>query len=436
MHTMIGPRLARGATFCAPVQLGARSWLTRIANTQRTRNHAPADVALRMECEPVAPHRGVFRAISTSVSRRALPSRVEQSAKPVRQSTAPPQQIGTPPEPPKGLQLRPYVELARLDKPIGAWLLYAPCTFSIALASQFTGAPLSVVAWNLALFGAGSLVMRGAGCTINDMWDSKIDAKVERTQNRPLAAGVVTYKQATGFLGVQLLAGLGVLLNLNKLTIMLGLCAVLPMFIYPAMKRITYWPQAFLGLTFTWGSVVGWTAVANDCFWPAVLPLYASSSLWVLSYDTIYAHQDKVDDKRTGMKSTALLFGDRGTKPILVLFSAVWLALFAYAVHATSPIVAPWELSDGTPVPFNRWLRETFATGHPFFGVSWLAAVAHVAWQIRTVDLNNSADCWAKFTSNRVLTLILSSGLLLDYLYQVVLYPEERAAVKADAVRS
>ena len=176
--------------------------------------------------------------------------------------------------------------------------------------------------------------------------------------------------------------------------------------------------------------------MANDCFWPAVVPLYASSSLWVLSYDTIYAHQDKVDDKRTGMKSTALLFGDRGTKPMLVLFSVVWLALFAYAVHATSPIVAPWELSDGTPVPFNRWLRETFATGHPFFGVSWLAAAAHVAWQIRTVDLNNSADCWAKFTSNRVLTLILSSGLLLDYLYQVVLYPEERAAVKADAVRS
>ena len=436
MLTMLGPRLAQGATFCAPVQLGARSWLTRIANTQRTRNHTPADVALRMECEPVAPHRGVFRAISTSVSRRALPSRVEQSATPVRQSTAPPQQNGAPPEPPKGLRLRPYVELARLDKPAGAWFLFAPCTWSIALASQFTGAPLSVVAWNLALFGAGSLVMRGAGWTINDMWDSKIDAKVERTQNRPLAAGVVTYKQATGFLGVQLLAGLGVLLNLNTYTIMLGLCSMLPVVIYPAMKRITYWPQAFLGLTFSWGSMIGWTAVANDCFWPAVLPLYASSMLWVVAYDTIYAHQDKVDDKRTGMKSTALLFGDRGTKPILVLFSAVWLALFAYAVHATSPIVAPWELSDGTPVPFNRWLRETFATGHPFFGVSWLAAVAHVAWQIRTVDLNNSADCWAKFTSNRVLTLILSSGLLLDYLYQVVLYPEERAALKADAVRS
>ena len=433
---MLGPRLAGGATFCAPVQLGARSWCIRIANAQRTRSHAPADVALRMKREPVAPHRGVFRAISTSVSRRASPSRAEQSATPVRQSTAPPHQIGAPPEPRKGLQLRPYVELARLDKPIGAWLLYAPCTFSIALASQFTGAPLSVVAWNLALFGVGSLVMRGAGCTINDMWDSKIDAKVERTQNRPLAAGVVTYKQATGFLGVQLLAGLGVLLNLNTYTIMLGLCSMLPVVIYPAMKRITYWPQAVLGLTFSWGSMIGWTAVANDCFCPAVVPLYASSMLWVVAYDTIYAHQDKVDDRATGVKSTALLFGDRGTKPMLVLLSVAWLALFAYAVHATSPIVAPWELSDGTPVPFNRWLRETFATGHPFFGVSWLAAAAHVAWQIRTVDLNNSADCWAKFTSNRVLTLILSSGLLLDYLYQVVLYPEERAAVKADAVRS
>ena len=304
---MLGPRLAGGATFCAPVQLGARSWCIRIANAQRTRSHAPADVALRMKCEPVAPHRGVFRAISTSVSRCASPSRAEQSATPVRQSTAPPHQIGAPPEPRKGLQLRPYVELARLDKPIGAWLLYAPCTFSIALASQFTGAPLSVVAWNLALFGVGSLVMRGGGCTINDMWDSKIDAKVERTQNRPLAAGVVTYKQATGFLGVQLLAGLGVLLNLNTYTIMLGLCSMLPVVIYPAMKRITYWPQAVLGLTFSWGSMIGWTAVANDCFWPAVVPLYASSMLWVVAYDTIYAHQDKVDDRATGVKSTALL---------------------------------------------------------------------------------------------------------------------------------
>ena len=433
---MLGPRLARGATFCAPVQLGARSWPSRIASAQRTRSHAPGDVALRMACEPVAPHRGGFRALSTSVSRCASASRAEQSATPVRQGSAPPQQNGEPPGPPKGLRLRPYMELARLDKPAGAWFLFAPCTWSIALASQFTGAPLSVVAWNLGLFGVGSLVMRGAGCTINDMWDSELDAKVERTRNRPLAAGTLTHKQATGFLGVQMLAGLGVLLNMNTLTIMLGFCAVLPMFIYPALKRITYWPQAFLGFTFTWGAVIGWTAVANDCFWPAVLPLYASSSIWVIAYDTIYAHQDKVDDKRTGMKSTALLFGDRGTKPMLVLFSVVWLALFAYAVHATSPIVAPWVLPDGTPVPFNKWLRETFATGHPFFGMSWLGAVAHVAWQIRTVDLNNRADCWAKFTSNRGLALILFSGLLLDYLYQVVLYPEERAAVKADAVRS
>ena len=173
------------------------------------------------------------------------------------------------------------MQLARLDKPIGSWLLYMPCTWSIALAAQHVGAPPSILLTNLAIFGVGSVVMRGAGCTINDMWDAKLDAKVDRTRSRPLAAGTVTYKQATGFLALQLAAGLGVLLNLNWYSIVLGACSLGPVAIYPFMKRVTYFPQAVLGLTFTWGTMLGWSAVAGACYWPAVLPIYTLSLIHI-----------------------------------------------------------------------------------------------------------------------------------------------------------
>ena len=324
----------------------------------------------------------------------------------------------TPPSPPKpGSTIRPYLELARLDRPIGSWLLYMPCTWSITLASQYIAAPPSVLLTNLALFGIGSVVMRGAGCTINDMWDASLDAKVDRTRSRPLAAGALTYRQATGFLALQLAVGLGVLVNLNYYSIVLGACSLGPVAIYPLMKRITYFPQVVLGLSFTWGTMLGWSAVAGSCYWPAVLPIYAGTALWTVAYDTIYAHQDKLDDRIAGVKSTALYFGDKGTKPALYAMTAAWMPLLAYGVNQASPIFAPLSMLTNGP-GFFPWLEATMATGHPFFAVSWVIAALRIVHQIYVVDLNDRADLWRKFTGTRTIGVIIFLGLLGDYLYQ------------------
>ncbi|WFD01069.1 4-hydroxybenzoate polyprenyltransferase [Malassezia yamatoensis] len=338
-----------------------------------------------------------------------------------------------PPQHPKPFSLRPYMELARVDRPIGSWLLFMPCTWSITLASQFAGAPISTWLTNLALFGAGSFIMRSAGCTINDMWDAKIDAQVERTKTRPIASGEVSYPQATVFLGLQLAAGLAILVNLNTYSIVLGCAALIPVTIYPLMKRYTNWPQIGMGLSFTWGSMLGWSAIAGSCYWPAVLPLYASTTVWGIAYDTIYAHQDKIDDARTHVGSTAQVFGDHYTKPALVVFSAVWMALLAYAVHNASPLF-PW-LSDAElgELTWDQYIDLTLATGHPFFCMAWLATAAHVAWQIRTVNLNNPRDCFKKFASNRTVGLIIFTGLAADYLYEqkYAPYKHQRSASRA-----
>ncbi|KOS12887.1 coq2-para-hydroxybenzoate--polyprenyltransferase [Malassezia pachydermatis] len=314
--------------------------------------------------------------------------------------------------------LRPYMDLMRLSRPIGTYLLFWPCAWSITMASQFTHAHPSVWLTNLALFGVGSLIMRGAGCTINDMWDAKIDAKVDRTKSRPIASGQVSYGQATAFLGLQLAAGLAVLVQLNTYSIILGTLALGPVFAYPLMKRITNLPQIGMGISFTWGSMLGWSAVAGACYWPAVLPLYASTVTWGVAYDTIYAHQDKVDDRATGVGSAALLFGDEGTKPALVALSALWLALIAYSVQTQSPIFPSFTTAEGQTLSLQEWLQLTLTEGHPFFVASWLATAAHIAWQIRTVNLNSRADCWAKFCSNSTVGLIMFLGLAADYLYQ------------------
>lgn len=206
--------------------------------------------------------------------------------------------------------LRPYLRLARADRPIGVWLLMLPCWWSTALAAPPGGLP----DWRLLLlFFVGSAVMRGAGCTLNDIADRDIDAQVARTRGRPLPSGAIGVKAAFAFLGLQALAGLLVLLSLNEFTVWLGIASLLPVAIYPFMKRITYWPQAVLGIAFNWGALVGWTAVRGDLGWPAVL-LYVAGILWTLGYDTIYAHQDKEDDAVVGVKSTALRLGDR-TRP-------------------------------------------------------------------------------------------------------------------------
>ncbi len=282
----------------------------------------------------------------------------------------------------------PYMKLARLDRPIGTWLLLFPCWWSLSLATAASPAHSLDLgfAWLFLLFAVGSLVMRGAGCTFNDIVDRDFDIKVARTADRPIPSGQVTTKQAVAFLGLQLLIGLIILLQLNWYAVAVGAASLLLVFTYPFMKRITYWPQAWLGLTFNWGALVGWAAIQGVLDWPAVI-LYAAGIAWTLGYDTIYAHQDKEDDALIGVKSTALRFGS-ATK--------TWLWFF-YAL--TSLLLAVTGASLGLTWPF--WIG--------------LAAVTvHLCWQITTLDTDDPQDCLAKFQSNRFVGWLLLAGLLLS----------------------
>ncbi|KAL2243944.1 UNVERIFIED_CONTAM: 4-hydroxybenzoate polyprenyltransferase, mitochondrial [Sesamum indicum] len=258
---------------------------------------------------------------------------------------------------------RPYANLARLDKPIGTWLLAWPCMWSITMAAAPGSLPDIKM---MMLFGTGALLLRGAGCTINDLLDRDIDTKVERTRLRPIASGVLTPFQGICFLGFQLLLGLGILLQLNNFSRVLGASSLLLVFSYPLMKRFTFWPQAYLGLTFNWGALLGWAAVKGSLDPAVVLPLYASGVFWTLVYDTIYAHQDKEDDQRVGVKSTALRFGD-STKEWVTGFGIACIGSLALSGYNAN----------------LEWPYYTFLA----------AASAQLAWQIMTVDLANRADC-------------------------------------------
>lgn len=237
----------------------------------------------------------------------------------------------------------------------------------------------------LGLFGSGALLMRGAGCTINDLWDKDIDSKVTRTKNRPLASGDVSVLDAWMFLGGQLSLALLLLLQLNWYSILLGASSLCLVVSYPLVKRITYWPQLILGLTFNWGAMLGWSAVHGCCQWSVVLPLYAAGISWTMIYDTIYAHQDKVDDVLIKIKSTAIKFGDK-TKHWLYGFSSSMMAcllLSGYAAHQTWP----------------------FYTSVGVTGALLLA-------QISTLDINDPKSCWRTFKSNQRIGLILFLGIM------------------------
>eukprot|EP00986_Skeletonema_menzelii_P016116 scaffold13751_cov150-Skeletonema_menzelii.AAC.1 len=297
--------------------------------------------------------------------------------------------------------LHPYAHLARLDKPIGTMLLLHPCLWSTALAytpllSNATVATSAASASPLAFtilctkFAVGSFIMRGAGCTINDMWDAKYDKQVTRTKSRPLASGVLSYNQAWVFLSAQLTAGLAVLLSLEPhlQDCFIWGAASLPLVgMYPLMKRYTNYPQLVLGLTFNWGAIMGWVAVhGNNVDWSVVGPLYASGVCWTLIYDTLYAHQDKADDAKLGLKSTALTFGEDGTKPVLTaLTGAAW---------------GCWMLA-GHNVGFGDVLDAPLYYG----GVS--AAAAHLLWQVYTADLNNVENLAHRFRSNNTVGWIV-----------------------------
>ncbi|DBA04766.1 TPA: hypothetical protein N0F65_004403, partial [Lagenidium giganteum] len=267
--------------------------------------------------------------------------------------------------------LLPYVQLARLNRPAGTYMLLWPCFWSISLAAPAGALPDLKM---LALFGTGAFIMRGAGCTINDMWDKDFDKQVERTNKRPLASGALTYEQAWKFLAGQLTAGLGILLQLNYYSIALGATSLSLVAAYPLMKRVTYWPQAFLGLTFNYGALLGWAAVHGSCDWSVVLPLYGGGIAWTLVYDTLYAHQDKKDDAAIGVRSTALLFGDN-TKPILNAFSALTIAGLGTAGYMT-----------GLEWPFYAGLAS---------------GAAHLAWQVNTAKLDDPINLQKRFASNK-----------------------------------
>ncbi len=275
--------------------------------------------------------------------------------------------------------VRPYARLMRLDRPIGSWLLLFPCWWGLALAGD--GWP----DWRPALlFAIGAIIMRGAGCTYNDLVDREFDAKVARTALRPIPSGRVSVRQALVFLAAQLLAGLAILLTFNGFTIGLGIASLALVFTYPLMKRVTYWPQAFLGLTFNWGALMGWSVATGGLDWPA-LALYAGAIAWTLHYDTIYAHQDKEDDALIGVKSTALKLG-AATKPWLIAFSALAILLLGLAFALVG-------------LGWPAW-------------VALAATALHLAWQIRAVDLDDPADCLAKFRANRWIGWILLIGIL------------------------
>jgi 4-hydroxybenzoate polyprenyltransferase len=280
---------------------------------------------------------------------------------------------------------RPYLRLARLDRPIGSWLLLMPCWWSCALAAIAAGnaAPNPT---HLALFFVGAFAMRGAGCTWNDIVDRDLDARVERTRSRPIPSGQVSLAQAAAFLALQSLIGLAVLLSFNRFTIGLGVTSLAIVAVYPFMKRITYWPQIVLGLAFSWGALMGWAAQFGGLALPALL-LYAGSISWVIGYDTIYAHQDREDDALIGIKSTALLFGER-TKPMLSLFYTLAVLVIGAAAHA--------------------------AGAGPAFALGLLAFAAHLGWQVVRLDIADPDGCLALFKSNRDAGLILFAGLLLD----------------------
>jgi 4-hydroxybenzoate polyprenyltransferase len=275
-------------------------------------------------------------------------------------------------------RLRPYAVLARWDRPIGTWLLLWPCWWALALAPGWPDPRL------LALFAIGAVAMRGAGCVINDLADRDLDARVERTRQRPLASGQLSIGQALVFLALQLLVGLLVLLSFNRFTILLGLASMPLVIAYPLMKRITWWPQAFLGLTFNWGALVGWSAVTGDLAAPA-LTLYVAGFLWTLGYDTIYAHQDKVDDALIGVKSSARRLGAATPRWLWIFYGAA-LALIAAAGH--------------------------FAGMGPGFYLLLALAGAQLAWQVRTLDLDDPGSCLVRFRSNREFGWLVFLALL------------------------
>ncbi|CAL8086013.1 unnamed protein product [Calicophoron daubneyi] len=280
----------------------------------------------------------------------------------------------------------PYVRLARYHSPTGTCLLYLPCTWSIALASIPGHFP---DIWMLTLFGIGSVLMRGAGCTLNDLLDKDFDRHVERTKNRPLACGAVSTTNASLFLGLQLSAALFILLQLNWYSVWLGVLSTVPALTYPLFKRFTYWPQFILGLAFNWGALLGYSAVTGHVDPLVCFPLYAAGISWTFIYDTLYAHQDVKYDRALGLKSTAILFGDK-TKLCLSLFQLSMLtSLLLVGINSGAGLV--------------------------YYGGT-VVTMLHNSYLLYSTKLEDPASCWRAFRGARITGLLYFSGIVLDKL--------------------
>ncbi|KAH3675069.1 hypothetical protein WICMUC_002901 [Wickerhamomyces mucosus] len=288
----------------------------------------------------------------------------------------------------------PYAELMRLEKPVGTWLLYIPCTWGILAAATISSAPVLTTAYMLSIFGVGSLLMRGFGCTINDFLDRDMDSKVVRTIERPIASGRVTPKQAIVFAGAQLTTGLGIILLLPWDCFILGAISLIPVCTYPLFKRFTYYPQAVLSFCFNWGVLLGFPAI-GFFDWSVMTPLFLSSFFWTMTYDTIYAHQDKKFDVNAGVKSTALAWGDH-SKTIFKGLSVVQFSALAVAGFNAGFLASPG-----------------FLIGSSIFG--W-----KIFQMIKKVNLDDPKDCWKYFMNNIGYGFYLTYGLLFDYLIQAL----------------
>ncbi|ANK80978.1 MAG: 4-hydroxybenzoate polyprenyltransferase [Rhizobiales bacterium NRL2] len=277
---------------------------------------------------------------------------------------------------------KPYLKLARFDRPVGTWLLLWPCWWSIWLARPV----LDLETLRLfVLFGVGAVVMRGAGCTINDIADRNFDGRVERTRHRPIPSGQISVTGAAIWMGALCLVGLAILLQLSPLAIWLGVGSLGLVAIYPFMKRVTYWPQIWLGLTFNWGALMGWAAASGELGLAPVF-LYVGGIFWTLGYDTIYAHQDKEDDALIGVKSSALKLGSR-TRPALAVFYVGAVVFWGLAAREAG---------------FSHWFLLPFAL-----------VIGQFAWQVTRVLLDDRDDCLRKFKSNILLGAVMMAALIV-----------------------
>lgn len=295
------------------------------------------------------------------------------------------------------LKLIAYAQLARLDRPVGSKLLLWPCLISLYLAFvspiNINYGDVKLIIYYTILFFIGSVAMRGAGCTLNDLVDINIDKKVDRTKNRPLANGNISKIQAIIFMFLQCFVGLLVLLQFNRLTIYIAFSSLLFTIIYPFMKRITYFPQFFLGIAFNWGCFLGWSSIKNDIAIP-VFWLYLGCIFWTIGFDTIYAYQDIDDDKKLGIGSTALLFRDKG-KFFVTLCYSIFIAFIIIAYNEAK-------------VPY-------------FAYIGIIAASLHLLWQVKNFDIKSPELCLKVFIANSKVGAILCLGLILAYGYNFLL---------------